>query len=111
MNAQGQFRLRHVCASAAYRHRTILGVAGKLPTIGDGAFVAPSAALIGDVQIGKGASIWYGTVLRGTFPTREYTCACILTQKLLTKMHTSPGLLKAGRLRVSSLSTAWHRRG
>lgn len=43
----------------------MLGVAGKLPTIGDGAFVAPSAALIGDVQVGKGASIWYGTVLRG----------------------------------------------
>lgn len=50
---------------AVWRHRTVLGVAGKLPTIGEGAFVAPSAALIGDVQVGKGASIWYGTVLRG----------------------------------------------
>jgi len=104
LDAQGQFRLRHVCASAAYRHRTILGVAGKLPTIGDGAFVAPSAALIGDVQIGKGASIWYGTILRGMFPTPDYTRACILTEKHVRKMHTLPGLSKAGCLHVCSCS-------
>ncbi len=57
--------LRKGCACAVYKHRTILGVTGKLPTIGDGAFVAPSAAVIGDVTLGKGASVWYGTVLRG----------------------------------------------
>lgn len=45
----------------------MLGVAGKLPIIGDGTFVAPSAALIGDVKVGEGASIWYGTVLRGKY--------------------------------------------
>ena len=50
---------------AVYKHRTILGVTGKLPTIADDAFVAPSAAIIGDVTLGKGTSIWYGTVLRG----------------------------------------------
>ena len=38
--------------------------------------MAPSAAVIGDVSLGKGASIWYGTVLRGTvrplsFPKRK----------------------------------------
>jgi carbonic anhydrase/acetyltransferase-like protein (isoleucine patch superfamily) len=37
---------------------------GKTPKIGKGAFVAPTAALIGDVEIGEGASVWFGAVLR-----------------------------------------------
>lgn len=38
---------------------------GKTPKIGKDAFVAPTAALIGDVEIGDGASVWFGAVLRG----------------------------------------------
>jgi carbonic anhydrase/acetyltransferase-like protein (isoleucine patch superfamily) len=38
---------------------------GKTPKIGAGAFIAPTAALIGDVEIGEGASVWFGAVLRG----------------------------------------------
>lgn len=38
---------------------------GKTPRLGKGAFVAPTAALIGDVEIGEGASVWFGAVLRG----------------------------------------------
>ena len=38
---------------------------GVTPTIGRGAFVAETAVLIGDVEIGEDASIWYGCVLRG----------------------------------------------
>jgi carbonic anhydrase/acetyltransferase-like protein (isoleucine patch superfamily) len=35
------------------------------PKIHEGAFVAESAYIIGDVEIGEGTSIWYGAVLRG----------------------------------------------
>ncbi len=38
---------------------------GKRPTVHPEAFVAPTATLIGDVTVEKGASIWYGAVLRG----------------------------------------------
>ena len=38
---------------------------GVTPTIGEGSFVAETAALIGDVVIGKQSSIWYHCVLRG----------------------------------------------
>ncbi len=38
---------------------------GKTPTVGPDAFVAPTAVLIGDVEIGAEASIWFGAVLRG----------------------------------------------
>ena len=37
---------------------------GKRPTVHPEAFVAPTATLIGDVTVEKGASIWYGAVLR-----------------------------------------------
>lgn len=38
---------------------------GKAPRIHPGAWVAPNATVLGDVEIGEGASIWYGCVLRG----------------------------------------------
>lgn len=43
----------------------IMPLRGKTPQIGEGAFVAPSADLIGDVRIGKGCSIWFHATLRG----------------------------------------------
>ena len=38
---------------------------GKLPTVHPGAWVAPTAAVIGDVGIGEGSNVWYHCVLRG----------------------------------------------
>lgn len=40
---------------------------GKKPQVAEGAFVAPTATLIGDVIVEEGASIWFGAVLRGDF--------------------------------------------
>ena len=37
---------------------------GKAPRIHETAFIAPGACLIGDVEIGPGASVWYNCVLR-----------------------------------------------
>ena len=50
---------------AVSRHRTLMNLFDKTPVIEDSAFVAPSASVIGDVQIGEKSSIWYGCVLRG----------------------------------------------
>ena len=43
---------------------TIAPYAGKSPRIHPTAFVAPGACLIGDVEIGPHASVWYNCVLR-----------------------------------------------
>ncbi|MFD8937610.1 gamma carbonic anhydrase family protein [Streptomyces sp. NPDC059578] len=43
----------------------IAGVGGKDPEVDPGAFVAPTAVVIGDVTVRTGASVWYGAVLRG----------------------------------------------
>jgi carbonic anhydrase/acetyltransferase-like protein (isoleucine patch superfamily) len=42
---------------------------GKRPSVHPDAFVAPTATLIGDVSVGKDASIWYGAVLRADICT------------------------------------------
>ena len=43
----------------------LISFGGKAPRIDPAAFVAPCATLIGDIEIGPEASIWYGCVLRG----------------------------------------------
>ncbi|CAN5960395.1 unnamed protein product, partial [Sphagnum jensenii] len=47
------------------RHQTIMKLFDKSPVIDETVFVAPSAAVIGDVKIGQNSSIWYGCVIRG----------------------------------------------
>ncbi len=38
---------------------------GRRPRVDPDAFIAPTAVLIGDVEVGAGASVWFGAVLRG----------------------------------------------
>ena len=42
----------------------IIEYRGKRPRVDPSAFVAPTAVLIGDVEVGEHASIWFGAVLR-----------------------------------------------
>ena len=44
---------------------TLLDFEGKVPRIDPAAFVASGARLIGDIEIGPDASVWYNCVLRG----------------------------------------------
>ena len=43
----------------------MLSFGGRTPRVDPTAFVAPGAQLIGDIEIGPEASIWYNCVLRG----------------------------------------------
>lgn len=38
---------------------------GKSPTVAADAWVAPTASVIGDVEIASGASVWFGATVRG----------------------------------------------
>jgi carbonic anhydrase/acetyltransferase-like protein (isoleucine patch superfamily) len=46
----------------------IIPYQGKTPRIHPTAFVAPTAVIIGDVEIGEASSVWFGAVLRGDHP-------------------------------------------
>ena len=43
----------------------ILPYRNVLPTIADDVFVAPTATVIGDVEIGKDTNLWFGVIIRG----------------------------------------------
>jgi carbonic anhydrase/acetyltransferase-like protein (isoleucine patch superfamily) len=44
---------------------TILPVEGVSPKFGNNCFVAPNAAVVGDVVMGDDCSVWFSTVIRG----------------------------------------------
>jgi Carbonic anhydrases/acetyltransferases, isoleucine patch superfamily len=37
----------------------------RVPSAGEGAFIAPGASVVADVRLGVSVSVWYGAVLRG----------------------------------------------
>ena len=41
------------------------GYAGKAPRLGNRVFLAETAAVVGDVELGDDSSVWFGAVLRG----------------------------------------------
>jgi carbonic anhydrase/acetyltransferase-like protein (isoleucine patch superfamily) len=43
----------------------ILPYRGVMPTIAPDVFIAPGASVIGDVEIGEGANVWFQCTLRG----------------------------------------------
>ena len=45
----------------------VLSYNGKQPKIAESVFVAPTASVVGDVEIGTGSSIWFGVTVRGDF--------------------------------------------
>jgi carbonic anhydrase/acetyltransferase-like protein (isoleucine patch superfamily) len=47
------------------RYGTVFSLDGVTPTIADDAFIAPTAAVIGDVVIGSETGIWFHCLVRG----------------------------------------------
>jgi carbonic anhydrase/acetyltransferase-like protein (isoleucine patch superfamily) len=43
----------------------VISYKGRTPKLGRGVWIAPTAVVIGDVQLGDDVSIWFGAVVRG----------------------------------------------
>jgi carbonic anhydrase/acetyltransferase-like protein (isoleucine patch superfamily) len=48
-----------------YPGARILPYRGRWPRIDPSAWIAPGATVVGDVELGRDSSVWYGCVLRG----------------------------------------------
>lgn len=68
----------------------LLAFEGKEPRVHPGAFVAPTAVLIGDVVVEDGASVWFGAVLRGDFNRIEVGKGTSVQDNSV--IHTAEGL-------------------
>merc|ERR1712146_835588 len=58
-------RLQGRLTAEGCQHARITPLGASVPVVGNGAFVAPSASIIGNVEIGQNSAIWYNAVLRG----------------------------------------------
>ena len=78
---------------------------GYWPRIGEGTFVAETAAVIGDVVIGRESSVWYSAVIRGDVnririgdrvSIQDCTCLHCAEGVVLSGTHIGPGDLWGG---------------
>jgi len=78
------------------RHRQVMPLTGiGVPDLGQGAFVAPSAAVIGDVDLGPKASVWYNTVIRGDVGSVKVGEETNIQDGVVIQASTFPGFLEA----------------
>ena len=47
------------------KHRNIMSISFKIPSIGKKAFIAENCSILGDVFISDHASIWFNAVIKG----------------------------------------------
>jgi len=64
----------------------------KSPALAVDVFVAPTAAIIGDVEIKQGASVWFGTVIRGDYGPIRIGKGCSIQDNAVVHVnHTADG--------------------
>ena len=66
---------------------------GMVPKLGERVYLAPTAAVVGEVEIGDESSVWYGAVLRGD--VGKITIGRRTNVQDLTCIHTSLGISTA----------------
>jgi len=74
---------------------------GRSPRIAASAFIAPNAVLVGDVEIGENASVWFGAVLRGDFAPIRVGAGCSIQDNVVAHGdNPGEGLLLEERVTV-----------
>ena len=73
---------------------------GRRPRIADTAFLAPTAVLIGDVEVLDEASIWFGAVLRGDLGPIRIGPGCNIQDNVVIHAETMTGTVLEDRVTV-----------
>ncbi len=73
---------------------------GRRPRVAESAFLAPTAVLIGDVEVGERASIWFGAVLRGDIARIRIRNECNIQDKVVIHAETTEGTVLDERVTV-----------
>jgi carbonic anhydrase/acetyltransferase-like protein (isoleucine patch superfamily) len=75
----------------------ILPYNGVWPKIAPSAFIAPTAVIVGDVEIGELASVWFGAVIRGdTAPIRIGARSNLQDNCVIHTDEGAPAIIGAG---------------
>eukprot|EP01087_Luapelamoeba_hula_P022391 TRINITY_DN7_c0_g1_i1.p1 TRINITY_DN7_c0_g1~~TRINITY_DN7_c0_g1_i1.p1 ORF type:complete len:259 (-),score=57.03 TRINITY_DN7_c0_g1_i1:111-863(-) len=87
---QGDFAFRE----QLNRHRRVTQLFDKRPQIAQDVWIAPSASVIGNVTIGAGTNVWYGSVLRGDTNTIKVGTKSTIGNRVV--VHTSSPQYRTG---------------
>lgn len=78
----------------------LLAFEGRAPRVAASAFVAPTAVLLGDVEIAHGVSIWFGAVLRGDIGPIRVGADSNVQDNVVIHSETGTGTVLADRVTV-----------
>ena len=79
----------------------IYGLRDVWPRLGDGVYIAPTAAVIGDVTLGDQASVWFGAVIRGDeMPIVIGACTNIQDGTVIHTNRDGPGVTIGERVTI-----------
>lgn len=73
---------------------------GRRPVVAESAFVAETAVLLGDVEVGEGTSIWFGAVLRGDMGPIRIGADCNIQDNVVIHAETGDGTVIEDRVTV-----------
>lgn len=79
---------------------TLIGFKGKVPQVAESSFLAANAVLIGDVDVGAGASIWFGAVLRGDYGPIRIGPSSNIQDNVVVHSETASGTIVDARVTV-----------
>ena len=80
---------------------------GKRPQVHPDAYIAPTAVLIGEVEIGAGASVWFGAVLRGDEAAIKVGDGAKISANTLVISNIPAGATVMGAMLSSRFSVTW----
>lgn len=63
---------------------------GKAPSLAEGVWIAPTADVIGDVELGEDATVWFGATARGD--TSKITVGARSNVQDMTMLHSDEGI-------------------
>jgi carbonic anhydrase/acetyltransferase-like protein (isoleucine patch superfamily) len=69
----------------------IIEFEGRRPRVADSGFIAPTAVLLGDVEIGENVSVWFSAVLRADYASIKIGPECNIQDNLSFTQKPSMG--------------------
>ena len=80
----------------------------RIPRVDSDTYVAPTAAIIGDVVIGHQSSIWFGTCIRGDYgPIRVGDRCSVQDNAVIHVKHTPDGRVFPTRIGFRLCDRPW----
>ncbi len=81
----------------------LISVNGMYPKLHSGAWIAPTATVTGDVEIGENSSIWFNTVIRGDVAAIRIGRETNIQDGCILHCDHQPGLILGNRVSVGHL--------